>query len=212
MEQNLFFRLSFIALWALLGVVRGYYGRKTKTHTTIAGVMEKLKIAIAEEGMGTGFKIITAIITVIGAAGLVLYLLSPSWWTWTFIPLGEWIQWLGIIIAVVTIFFLIWVHRHLDKQWSIALEIQEDHKLITTGPYRYVRHPMYLGIFTCTIGLMIISLDVLVILFFAFTIWVNYRRIPREEQMLIQKFGDEYLEYIKRSGRLLPQYRRERAS
>jgi protein-S-isoprenylcysteine O-methyltransferase Ste14 len=207
-EVNLFFRLSFFALWVLFGVVRGYYGRKTKTHSTITGAMEKLKIAIAEEDMGTGFKIITAIITAIGAAGLVLYLLSPPWWTWTSIPLGEWIQWLGIVITLVPIFFLIWVHRHLDKQWSIALELREDHKLITTGPYRYVRHPMYLGVFTYTIGLMMISLDVLVILFFAFTIWVNYRRIPREEQMLIQEFGDEYLEYIKRSGRLLPHFRR----
>jgi protein-S-isoprenylcysteine O-methyltransferase Ste14 len=210
LDMNLFFRLSFIALWALFAVVRGYYGRKTKTHSTIAGAMEKLKTAIAEEDMGTGFKIITAITTVIGAAGLVLYLLSPPWWTWTSIPLGEWIQWSGIVMALVPIFFIIWVHRHLDKQWSIALELREDHKLITTGPYRYVRHPMYLGIFIYNIGLMMISLDVLVILFFAFTIWVNYRRIPREEQMLIQKFGDEYLEYIKRSGRLLPQFRRDK--
>jgi len=210
LDMNLFFRLSFIALWALFAVVRGYYGRKTKTHSTIAGAMEKLKTAIAEEDMGTGFKIITAITTAIGAAGLVLYLLSPPWWTWTSIPLGEWIQWSGIVIALVPIFFIIWVHRHLDKQWSIALELREDHKLITTGPYRYVRHPMYLGIFIYNIGLMMISLDVLVILFFAFTIWVNYRRIPREEQMLIQKFGDEYLEYIKRSGRLLPQFRRDK--
>jgi protein-S-isoprenylcysteine O-methyltransferase Ste14 len=172
-------------------------------------VTEKLKTAMAEEGMGTGFKIFTAIITVIGATGLVLYLYSPLWWTWTSIPLGEWIQWLGIVMALVTISFLIWVHRHLDKQWSIALELREEHKLITTGPYRFVRHPMYLGIFIYTMGLMMISLDLLVILFFAFTIWVNYRRIPREEQMLIQEFGDEYLEYIKRSGRLLPQLRRD---
>ena len=144
--MNLFFRLSFFALWALFGIVRGYYGRKTKTHSTIAGFMEKLKTA--EEDMGTGFKIITAIVTVIGAVGLVLYFISPPWWTWTFIPLGEWIQWLGIVMALVPIFYLVWVHRHLDKQWSLALEIQNDHKLITTGPYRYVRHPMYLGIFT----------------------------------------------------------------
>jgi len=209
MEVNLFFRISFFALWALFGVVRGYYGRKTKTHSTIGGVMEKLKTAIAEEDMGTGFKIITAIITAIGSAGLVLYLYSPPWWTWTIIPLGEWIQWLGIVTALVPIFFIIWVHRHLDKQWSIALELRKDHKLIITGPYAYVRHPMYLGIFIYTMGLMMISLDVLVILFFAFTIWVNYRRIPREEQMLIQEFGDEYLDYIERSGRLLPKLRHD---
>ena len=51
---------------------------------------------------------------------------------------------------------------------SIALEVQEDHKLITTGPYKSVRHLMYLGLFFLyTIGLMMISLDVFVILFFS---------------------------------------------
>jgi protein-S-isoprenylcysteine O-methyltransferase Ste14 len=204
MNMSLFFRLSFIALWALFGVIRGYYGRKTKTHSTFAGVKEKLKTA--EEEMGVEFKVITAVITTIGAAGLIFYLLSPPWWTWTSIPLGEWIQWLGIATALAPIFFLVWVHQHLDKQWSIALEIQQDHRLITTGPYRYVRHPMYLGIFVYTTGLMMISLDVLVIIFFAFTIWVNYKRIPREEQMLIEEFGEEYLEYIKVTGRLLPRF------
>jgi len=139
---------------------------------------------------------------------MILYLLSPPWWMWTSIPVDEWIQWLGIIIALVPIFFLIWVHQHLDKQWSIALELVEDHKLIITGPYKYVRHPMYLGSFIYTIGLMMISLDVLVILFFSFSIWVNYRRIPREEQMLIDEFGDEYIKYIKRSGKLLPRFHR----
>lgn len=212
MDMPLFFRLSFFVLLALLGVVRGYYGRKTKTHGTIADVMEKLKIAIAEENMGTGFKIVTAVITAVGAVGLVLYLSSPSWWTWASIPLGEWIQWSGIVTALIPIFFLAWVHRHLDKQWSLALEFREDHKLITTGPYRYVRHPMYLGVFAYTIGMMMISLDVLVILFLSFTILVNYRRIPREEQMLIQKFGDEYIEYMKRSGRLLPKFHRAKAA
>ena len=205
MDMNLFFRLSFVVLWGLFAVVRVYYGRKTKTHHTLDGVKEKLKTA--EEEMGTGFKMVAAITTIIGAAGLILYILSPPWWTWTILPIGEWIQWLGIIIALVPIFFLIWVHQHLDKQWSIALELQEGHKLIKTGPYKYVRHPMYLGIFIYTSGLMMICLDVLVILFFSFSILVNYRRIPREEQMLIDEFGDEYLEYMKQSGRLFPKLR-----
>lgn len=205
MDMNLFFRIALLSLWISLGIMRGYYGRKTKTHDSLVAIKEKLKTADRE--MGKGMMILTAIITVIGVIGIILYLLSPPWWTWTHLPLGEWVQWIGIVVATIPLFYLIWVHRHLDNQWSIALEIQEDHKLITTGPYRRVRHPMYLGIFVYTIGLCLISLDILVSLFFVFSIWVNYNRIPSEEQMMIDQFGDEYLEYMKTSGRLIPSFR-----
>jgi protein-S-isoprenylcysteine O-methyltransferase Ste14 len=66
---------------------------------------------------------------------------------------------------------------------------------------------MYLGIFVYTIGMILVSSDLLVLIFFAFSIWVNYRRIPEEEEMMIDRFGDEYREYMKRSGRLLPRIR-----
>ena len=204
--MDFFFRISFLVLWATFGVVRGYYGRKTKTHDSLVGIQEKLKTA--GKDMSKGFMILTGVITVVGCAGLILYLLSPPWWTWTRFPLGEWIQWLGIIVAISPIFFLIWVHRHLDTQWSIALELQEGHRLITSGPYTRIRHPMYLGVFVYTIGLILISSDLLVSIFFAFTIWVNYRRIPEEEQMMIDEFGEEYQEYMKRSGKLLPPFHR----
>jgi len=204
-DMNLFFRLAFLSLWISLGIVRGYYGRKTKTHDSLASITEKMKTA--DMGMGKGLMVLTAIITVIGVIGLILYLLALPWWPWTHIPLGEYVQWIGIIVSIIPIFYLVWVHRHLDKQWSIALEIQEDHKLITTGPYKRIRHPMYLGIFVYTIGLCLISLDILVTLFFVFTIWVNYRRIPNEEQMMIDQFGDEYIKYMGKTGRLIPSFR-----
>jgi protein-S-isoprenylcysteine O-methyltransferase Ste14 len=204
MESSLFFRISFLVLWVALGVVRGYYGRKTKTHDSVTGVKEKLSTSMKD--MGRGFLLLTAVITEFGGIGLVLYLLSPPWWTWTRLPVSEWVQWLGILLAILPLFFLAWVHRHLDTQWSIALELQEGHKLITTGPYRRIRHPMYLGIFVYTIGLVLISSDLLVAVFFLFTIWVNYRRIPEEEQMMIDQFGDEYREYMKHTGRLVPSF------
>jgi protein-S-isoprenylcysteine O-methyltransferase Ste14 len=205
LDIDLFFRVSFLALWALLGVVRGYYGRKTKTHDSLVAIKEKLKTA--EKEVGRWFTAITAVVTIIGIIGLFLYLLAPPWWTWTELPFGEGVQWLGLVLTIMPIFFLIWVHRHLDSQWSIALELQEDHKLITSGPYRRIRHPMYLGIFVYTIGMILISSDLLVLLFFAFTIWVNYRRIPREEQMMIDEFGVEYQEYMAKTGKLLPRIR-----
>ena len=205
MDMSIFFRLSLLSLWIALGVVRGYYGRKTKTHDSLDKITEKLKTADNE--LGRGGTILAVIMIIIGVPGIVLYFLSPPWWTWTHIPLGDWVQWVGLILSIISIPYLIWVHRHLDRQWSIALEISENHKLITTGPYRRVRHPMYLGIFVYTIGLCIISIDILVILFFSYTIVVNYRRIPNEEEMMIDQFGDEYLEYMKRTGRLIPSFR-----
>jgi protein-S-isoprenylcysteine O-methyltransferase Ste14 len=204
MVSEIIFRISFVMLWIMLGIVRVYYARKTKTHDSLVGVKEKLKTA--EQEMGKGVMILTAVITIVGGAGLILYLLSPPWWVWTKLPLGELVQWLGIVIAIPPLFYLAWVHRHLDTQWSIALELQEDHKLITSGPYSRVRHPMYLGIFVYTTGLILIASDLLVFVFFAFSIWVNYRRIPSEEQMMIEQFGDEYREYVKRTGRLLPRF------
>jgi protein-S-isoprenylcysteine O-methyltransferase Ste14 len=202
MTSDIFFRISFLLLWIALGILRVYYGRKTKTHNSLVGVAEKLKTA--EQEMGKGMMVLSAIVTVIGGPGLILYLLSPPWWVWTRLPLGELVKWLGIIIAIPPLFYLVWVHRHLDTQWSIALELQEDHKLITSGPYSRVRHPMYLGIFVYTTGLILIASDLLVFVFFAFSIWVNYRRIPSEEEMMIEQFGDEYREYMKQTGRLFP--------
>ena len=79
MEMHLFFRLAFLSLWVSFGIVRGYYGRKTKTHDSLKGIKEKLKTAETE--MGKVMKIIAAIITLIGGIGLVLYLLTPPWWT-----------------------------------------------------------------------------------------------------------------------------------
>jgi protein-S-isoprenylcysteine O-methyltransferase Ste14 len=202
MTSDIFFRISFLLLWIALGILRVYYGRKTKTHNSLVGVAEKLKTA--EQEMGKGMMVLSAIVTVIGGPGLILYLLSPPWWVWTRLPLGELVKWLGIIIAIPPLFYLVWVHRHLDTQWSIALELQEDHKLITSGPYSRVRHPMYLGIFVYTTGLILIASDLLVFVFFAFSIWVNYRRIPSEEEMMIEQFGDEYRGYMKQTGRLFP--------
>ena len=202
--MTIYLRIAFLILWVCLGIVRVYYGRKTKTHDSVASIKDKL--GTAENEMGKGIFLLSVIMAIIGFPGLVLYLLAPPWWTWTHIPLDEWVQWVGVAVSIAPLFYLVWVHRHLDRQWSIALEIQEEHKLITTGPYKRVRHPMYLGIFVYTIGLCIVSLDVLVILFFVFSIWVNYRRIPNEEQMMIDQFGDEYTEYMQHTGRLLPKF------
>jgi len=62
---------------------------------------------------------------------------------------------------------------------------------------------MYLGTFIYTLGLAMVASDLLAFIFFMFSIWVNYKKIPDEEQMMIDEFGEEYFEYMKHTGKIL---------
>ena len=93
----------------------------------------------------------------------------------------------------------------LKKYFTANLTIQEDHKLITTGIYKYIRHPSYLGGLFCFAGFGI-ALANYISLFFVF--FVNLimiiSRINYEEKILINEFGSEFEEYRKRTKKLLP--------
>ncbi len=103
---------------------------------------------------------------------------------------------------------LVLTHRALGIHWSTTLQFKESHSLITTGPYGLIRHPMYTSLSIIFIGLAIVSsfwplwiLILLVTIFF-------FRIVKREEDMMIDEFGDEYIAYIERTGRYFPRLRR----
>ncbi len=96
-------------------------------------------------------------------------------------------------------------HADLGDSWSVTLELNADHRLVTRGVYRFVRHPMYTSFFVSGLGqalllanwvagpsaLVAVALLVLV-------------RVPHEEKMMIDQFGDEYRDYMRRTGGLVP--------
>ena len=95
--------------------------------------------------------------------------------------------------------------RELGKYWSPSLELKEGHRLVTEGVYRRVRHPMYLSLIIMAAGQALAIPNYLagpaalvaIILLIAF-------RVPAEERMMIEEFGDEYEAYRKRTNRLIP--------
>ena len=123
---------------------------------------------------------------------------------WAQIPFPSLALYAGMGFGVASIALLIWVHHFLGKQWSISLTIEEEHKLIIDGPYRWVRHPMYSTLLLLSISWILISADLVISIFSVYSFYANYRRIPREEEMLIAQFGEDYLEYRKRTGRVIP--------
>jgi len=110
--------------------------------------------------------------------------------------------------------FMFWrAHADLGRNWSPGLEVRADHGLVNRGVYARVRHPMYAAIwlFVLTQPLLIHNwvAGVLVIPAFA-AMWLL--RVPREEALMRQTFGDAYDEYCRRTGRLLPKLSQPAAS
>jgi len=114
-------------------------------------------------------------------------------------------QILGLILTGVGYFLFIWsviVRGWLAVSWAMT----KDHRLVTWGPYRYVRHPSYLGYFLMFVGLFFLWPSPLTL--FPLMAIPGYLRVTiEEERLLMRRFGDQFLEYQRRTGRFIPRSR-----
>lgn len=140
---------------------------------------------------------------------IVLYALAPSLVVWAQLPFPSWVRWTGVGLGILALPFLIWVGRTLGKHVSGDLELKEGHSLVRSGPYSRVRHPLYTVYFAFNAAMLLASANWLLMLLVIAGLLVLPGRIKAEEQMLIDQFGDQYRAYMKRTGRLLPRFRRE---
>ena len=112
---------------------------------------------------------------------------------------------LGGFFLLLNTLFLGWIHYTLGKNWSPILEIHKEQTLIISGPYKYVRHPMYTSLLFYTLGLPLLSSNWLMgLLPFISFIGVYSIRIPSEEQMMMSVFGKQYQFYMEKTKRIIP--------
>lgn len=136
--------------------------------------------------------------------GMLTYIIEPSKMSWSKIGSPETMRWIGIGIGLICVWLCYWVFSSIGKGISTTVAIRHEAKLITSGPYRWVRHPLYivgLGTFG-SIGIIADSWFITGLIFVVFVMLII--RTQDEEEHLIAKFGDEYREYMKRTGRFLP--------
>lgn len=116
-------------------------------------------------------------------------------------PLMFQLQILGLGLTSLGYFLFIW-SVVVRGRYAVSWEMPADQRLVTWGPYRYVRHPSYLGYFLMFFGFVFIWPN-LFTLFPLVAIPGYYKITFEEERLLVQRFGDEYVEYQKRAGRFL---------
>ena len=111
----------------------------------------------------------------------------------------------GIIIMIAGYLFLMWSMSTLGRFYSRTLTIQDQHRIVTTGPYRFIRHPGYFGIILVGLGLGLSSGSIFTLLTLVSIMVVFYSyRIHWEEHMMLATFGEKYKEYQIGTWRIIP--------
>ncbi len=110
----------------------------------------------------------------------------------------------GTIITLLGLGFAVWARVHLGRNWSSMPAIRVDHKLIRTGPYSIVRHPIYTGILFAIAGTAIIIGEPLGLIAFFLILVVYLWKIRMEEKYLQEEFGEDYAQYKKEVPALIP--------
>jgi protein-S-isoprenylcysteine O-methyltransferase Ste14 len=115
-----------------------------------------------------------------------------------------WLRWAGLGLGVASLGLFAWTHTVLGRFWSPYLQLRPGHQLMTGGPYARIRHPMYSAIVGWLMSLGLVAATWTPLVFATLGALYFRLRIQGEEKMMLQEFGDEYREYMKRTGRLLP--------
>jgi len=118
--------------------------------------------------------------------------------------IGHVFQYFGIIVTFIGDFLLIYTLHHLGKNWTMLVSKVENHELITSGPYRMARHPMYAALIVYFIGFFIISLNWFDEIGAILHMFVVVSRISDEERLMIREFGQQYIDYMSKTGAFCP--------
>lgn len=184
--------LVFLVGFSVYVIIRGVFERRTKGTVKLVSRRDARELTLMAI-LGVGTMLLP-----------VLYVFTP-WLGFADYPLPAWAPWCGMAVMSAALWLFWRSHADLGENWSITLEVREGHQLITHGVYRLIRHPMYAAIwlFSLAQGLLLHNwlAGWAALVLFAL---VYFGRTAREEQMMYECFGEEYRNYMRRTGRLLP--------
>lgn len=194
------FRLAFAFLLIALLVMRVHF--MLKVHRAGERLMPDAQ-AVKREG-GRGMFIVRVVMFFGLIVFLVMYFAGAGWIKTFSCPVSGWLRWTGFVLGFTSVIFWTWTQIHLDTQWSAQLQLTKGHHLVTSGPYARIRHPLYTAMFGWAIAIALLTANWIFTAVCLFSIIGTVVRVSKEEQMMIETFGDEYKAYMQRTGRFFP--------
>ncbi len=194
MNSELVFRFLLLLLLAVFVLHRGYYTRKL-------GQSEAETIRVREKSPDQQ---VTNWMNVLALLSSAVYLIAPQAIAWAALPFPDRLRWVGVGVAVMGFALLQWAHVALSRNWSDRPRLLSEQQLVTTGPYRWVRHPIYTAFLLILRAPFFLSANLLVgLLWIASTALEVAARVRYEEALLAAHFGDNYRDFLAHTGRLL---------
>lgn len=176
--------------------ISGYYRRRA----------ERSAGALRDGGSGALLTTLR-VVGVLALLPVLAYLVRPSWADWARVSVPPGLRWLGGLVGLAALPLLGWVFHTLGPNISPSHATREGHRLVTDGPYRLVRHPLYTAGTVLSVALALVSALWWPVAWLVPGLLLLHWRTPREEERLVEAFGDAYRDYMERTGRYLPRIR-----
>ena len=193
MTDDELFRYILLAGFILVFPIGIYHRVKSRTGEKLDRLQEGLFILVSLRLLG-----------LMGMAGLLAFLIDPSWMAWSSVPLPVWLRWVGVPLGVLAACFLTWTFRNLGKNLTETVVTRKEHTLVMTGPYRWVRHPFYVSFALAVLANSLAMANWFLFVTSGVAVFLLVVRTRKEEDKLIERFGDAYRQYMEKTGRFLP--------
>jgi protein-S-isoprenylcysteine O-methyltransferase Ste14 len=195
MQNETIFRIILPLLFVLFVVHRGYY---VKTHSK----PEEATLKTREED---ALSKLAGLLGMIGFVSVLAFIINPNLLAFANLAIPLWLRWAGVGIAILGFILLQWAQMTLGKSWSDTPRMMKEQTLITSGPYQFIRHPIYTAFILILGSTLFVSANWLIgIAWIGMTVLEVSSRVAFEESLMVEYFGDEYRQYMKRTGQLLP--------
>lgn len=194
MTSELPFRIAVVVIFLLSLFVALYFrvqaassGEKITRHD------EGLLFALTLRLLGFGLSVST-----------LVWIISPQSVQWAAIPLAPAVRWGGAFSGIVCSLLMYWTLHSLGKNLTDTVVTRSSAKLVTSGPYRWVRHPYYVTAGLLMASVTVLAANIMIGIFSLLVLLMLVVRTPKEEQMLIEAFGQSYQDYREATGRFFP--------
>jgi len=160
--------------------------------------------ALPDEERESAWSRASYIVPMLGTVALFVWLGWPGWLGQRLIPWGLAIYWAGTALTIAGLGLTTWARAALGANWSGTVSVKAGHQLVRTGPYRWIRHPMYGGVLVALLGTALafgLAHDVAGLLIAVLALTYKLRI---EERWMARAFGNDYAAYRAATQALVP--------